>query len=223
MAIGAAIKRGTGSASRRGGEPITGPGVIVAVETAGREHAGADAGAGRCPDEIQSTLRRDAYQQNLFRQASFIKTSVDNTIAAHATAASWSYRRTCVPGKLVQHHHAGIRFHWWWRSPLKAFIQHQHDDRRHGHRYRRWWTMRSSTWRNIVRRLRENGHRSHADHQLRLSIGRVRSGLRSSCHAHYSARLCLSSKRRRGRLLQPLGLAFVVSWPLRRGATLTPP
>ena len=86
VAIGAAIKRGTGSASRRGPnwEPITGPGVIVAIQ----KQAGANTLAltrelDVVLDEIQSTLSEGMLiNKNLFRQASFIETSVDNTIAA---------------------------------------------------------------------------------------------------------------------------------------------
>src|SRR3990172_6849784 len=86
VAIGAAIKRGTGSASRRGPnwEPITRPGEIIAIQ----KQPGANTLAltrelDVVLDEIQATLPDGMLiNKNLFRQASFIKTSVDNTIEA---------------------------------------------------------------------------------------------------------------------------------------------
>jgi len=86
VAIGAAIKRGTGSASRRGPnwEPITGPGVIIAIQK--QPGANTLALTGELDvvlDEIQATLPDGMLiNKNLFRQASFIETSVDNTIEA---------------------------------------------------------------------------------------------------------------------------------------------
>lgn len=86
VAIGAAIKRGTGAASRRGPnwDPLTQPGVIIAIQ----KQPGANTLAltkelDVVLDEIQSTLPQGMLlNKNLFRQASFIETSVDNTVEA---------------------------------------------------------------------------------------------------------------------------------------------
>ncbi|MBI4717377.1 MAG: efflux RND transporter permease subunit [Planctomycetes bacterium] len=86
VAIGAAIKRGTGSASRRGPnwEPIIAPAVIIAIQ----KQPGANTLALTREleivlDEIRGTLPEGmVINKNLFRQASFIETSVDNTLDA---------------------------------------------------------------------------------------------------------------------------------------------
>jgi len=84
--IGAAIKRGTASASRRGPdwEPIIESGVILAIQkqpnanTLALTHQ-----LDEVLDEIQSTLPEGmVINQNLFRQADFIQISIRNTITA---------------------------------------------------------------------------------------------------------------------------------------------
>jgi CzcA family heavy metal efflux pump len=86
VAIGAAIKRGTGSASRRGPdwEPITEPGVIIAIQKQpGANTLSLTMDLDLVLDEIQSTLPEGMLlNKNLFRQANFIEASVDNTIEA---------------------------------------------------------------------------------------------------------------------------------------------
>ncbi len=86
VGIGAAIKRGTGSASRRGPnwEPITEPGVIIAIQ----KQPGANTleltdRLDVVLDEIQPTLPEGMFiNKNLFRQSAFIATSVHNTVLA---------------------------------------------------------------------------------------------------------------------------------------------
>ncbi len=86
VAIGAAIKRGTGSASRRGPdwEPITEPGVIIAIQKQpGANTLSLTKDLDLVLDEIQSTLPEGMLlNKNLFRQANFIRASVDNTVEA---------------------------------------------------------------------------------------------------------------------------------------------
>ncbi len=86
VVVGPAFKRGTASASRRGAdwEPIIEPGVVVAIqkqpgantlELTGRLDAALD--------EIQAGLPAGMHvNQDLFRQASFIESSVHNTTSA---------------------------------------------------------------------------------------------------------------------------------------------
>ena len=84
--IGAAIKRGTGSASRRGPnwEPIIESGVIIAIQkqpdantlTLTEELDGVFA-------ELQATIPTDmVINKDLFRQANFIEASINNTLLA---------------------------------------------------------------------------------------------------------------------------------------------
>lgn len=86
VAIGAALKRGTGSASRRGPhwEPLTEPGVIIAIQKQpGANTLSLTKELDFVLDEIQSALPQGMLlNKNLFRQANFIETSVDNTVEA---------------------------------------------------------------------------------------------------------------------------------------------
>ena len=84
--IGAAIKRGTGSASMRGPnwEPITQPGVIIAIQ---KQPAANTLELTReldgILDEIQKTLPAGmSINKQLFRQSDFIEHSIRNTAAA---------------------------------------------------------------------------------------------------------------------------------------------
>ena len=86
VAVGAAQKRGTAAASRRGEnwEPIIEPGVVLAIQ----KQPGANTLelTGRLDatlEEIQSALPSGMLiNRNLFRQANFIQNSIDNTTAA---------------------------------------------------------------------------------------------------------------------------------------------
>jgi CzcA family heavy metal efflux pump len=86
VVIGAAIKRGIGAASRRGpnGEPITEPGVIIAVQKQPQANTitltrQLDA----VIDDIQQSLPEGMLiNKRLFRQADFIDVAVNNTIDA---------------------------------------------------------------------------------------------------------------------------------------------
>jgi CzcA family heavy metal efflux pump len=84
--IGAAIRRGTASASRRGPnwEPIVEPGVVMAVLR--QPHANTLEVTGRLDkafNEIQATLPDGmVINKRLFRQADFIEASVTNTVHA---------------------------------------------------------------------------------------------------------------------------------------------
>ncbi|MEK7730221.1 MAG: efflux RND transporter permease subunit, partial [Planctomycetota bacterium] len=86
VGIGAAIKRGTGSASRRGPnwEPITEPGVIIAIQKQpGANTLELTRRLDAVLDEIQTTLPEGMFiNKNLFRQANFIENSVHNTVLA---------------------------------------------------------------------------------------------------------------------------------------------
>src|SRR5688572_13692300 len=86
VTVGAAFKRGVGSASRRGPnwEPIIDPGVIVAIQ----KQPGANTlvltkQLDRALDEIQAGLPAGMHvNKDLFRQANFIGNSVRNTTTA---------------------------------------------------------------------------------------------------------------------------------------------
>ena len=84
--IGAAIKRGTGSASRRGPnwEPITEPGVIIAIQKQpGANTLTLTEALDAVLDEIQASLPEGMLiNKHLFRQANFIEVSIDNTLEA---------------------------------------------------------------------------------------------------------------------------------------------
>ena len=84
--IGAAIKRGTGSASRRGPnwEPITETGVIIAIQKQpGANTLTLTKALDTALDEIQASLPEGMLiNKHLFRQANFIEVSIDNTIEA---------------------------------------------------------------------------------------------------------------------------------------------
>ncbi len=84
--IGAAIKRGTGSASRRGPdwEPITEPAVILAIQKQpGTNTLTLTEQLDAALDEMQASLPDGMYiNKNLFRQADFIQISIHNTIEA---------------------------------------------------------------------------------------------------------------------------------------------
>ena len=86
VGIGAAIKRGTGSASRRGPnwEPITEPGVIIAIQKQpGANTLELTQRLDAVLDEIQTSLPEGMFiNKDLFRQADFIGNSVHNTLLA---------------------------------------------------------------------------------------------------------------------------------------------
>ena len=86
VTVGAAFKRGVGSASRRGpgGEPIIEPGVIVAIQKQpGANTLELTERLDRALDEIQASLPSGMHvNKDLFRQASFIDSSVRNTTVA---------------------------------------------------------------------------------------------------------------------------------------------
>jgi CzcA family heavy metal efflux pump len=86
VVIGPALKRGTAAASRRGAswEPIIEPAVVLAVQ----KQPGANTLelTGRLDgtlDELEAVLPEGMHiNRNLFRQASFIQNSIDNTVVA---------------------------------------------------------------------------------------------------------------------------------------------
>jgi len=84
--LGAAFKRGIGSASRRGPswEPLIEPGVIVAIQKQpGANTLELTRRLDAALDEIQATLPAGMHvNKNLFRQANFIDNSVQNTTTA---------------------------------------------------------------------------------------------------------------------------------------------
>ncbi len=84
--IGAAIKRGTGAASRRGPnwEPITEPAVIIAIQKQpGTNTLALTEQLDAALVEMQASLPEGMYiNKKLFRQADFIKISIHNTIEA---------------------------------------------------------------------------------------------------------------------------------------------
>jgi len=86
VAIGAAVKRGTASASRRGPnwEPIIEPGVIVAIQKQpGANTLELTRRLDLALKEIQRSLPEGMFvNEKLFRQASFITPSISNTTAA---------------------------------------------------------------------------------------------------------------------------------------------
>jgi CzcA family heavy metal efflux pump len=86
VAVGAAFKRGVGSASRRGPnwEPIIEPGVIVAIQKQpGANTPELTERLDEALAEIQAGLPSGMHiNQDLFRQASFIQNSVRNTTTA---------------------------------------------------------------------------------------------------------------------------------------------
>ncbi len=86
VVVGAAIKRGTGSASRRGPnwEPIIEPGVIIAIQKQpGANTLELTKKLDAALDEIQVSLPEGMLiNKNLFRQATFIEVSIKNTIEA---------------------------------------------------------------------------------------------------------------------------------------------
>ncbi len=86
VTIGAAIRRGTGWASRRGPnwEPIIEPGVVMAVlKQPGSNTLEVTERLDRTLDEIQASLPEGmVVNKNLFRQAAFIEASVANTVEA---------------------------------------------------------------------------------------------------------------------------------------------
>ena len=86
VVVGTAIKRGTGSASRRGPnwEPIIEPGVIIAIQKQpGANTLELTAKLDVVLDQIQESLPQGMFiNKNLFRQANFIKVSIHNTIEA---------------------------------------------------------------------------------------------------------------------------------------------
>ncbi|MBI4582370.1 MAG: efflux RND transporter permease subunit [Planctomycetes bacterium] len=86
ITVGAAIKRGTGSASRRGPnwEPAIEPGVIIAIQKQpGTNTLALTRTLDAALDEIQASLPQGMFiNKNLFRQANFIQVSIHNTIEA---------------------------------------------------------------------------------------------------------------------------------------------
>ena len=86
VVVGAAIKRGTGSASRRGPnwEPIIEPGVIIAIQKQpGANTLELTEHLDVALDQIQASLPEGMFlNKNLFRQADFIDVSIENTIEA---------------------------------------------------------------------------------------------------------------------------------------------
>ncbi|MEE9293683.1 MAG: efflux RND transporter permease subunit [Phycisphaerae bacterium] len=84
--IGAAIKRGTGAASRRGPnwEPITEPAVIIAIQKQpGTNTLTLTEQIDAALEEMQASLPDGMYiNKNLFRQADFIQISIHNTVEA---------------------------------------------------------------------------------------------------------------------------------------------
>jgi len=84
--IGSAIKRGNAAASRRGSnwEPITERGVVLAIlKQPGINTLAVTGQLDEAIDEIQAALPAGmVINKNLFRQASFIEASVDNTVEA---------------------------------------------------------------------------------------------------------------------------------------------
>lgn len=84
--LGAALKRGTGSASRRGPdwEPITETGVIVAIQKQpGANTLELTKRLDEVLGELQSSLPQGMFiNKNLFKQATFIENSVRNTLHA---------------------------------------------------------------------------------------------------------------------------------------------
>jgi CzcA family heavy metal efflux pump len=84
--IGAAIKRGTGAASRRGPnwEPITEPAVIIAIQKQpGTNTLVLTQKLDAALDEMQASLPKGMFiNKNLFRQANFIEISIHNTVEA---------------------------------------------------------------------------------------------------------------------------------------------
>ncbi len=86
VTIGAEIRRGTGWASRRGPnwEPIIEPGVVMAIlKQPGSNTLEVTARLDLTLDEIQASLPEGmVVNKNLFRQAAFIEASVANTVEA---------------------------------------------------------------------------------------------------------------------------------------------
>jgi CzcA family heavy metal efflux pump len=86
VVIGPALKRGTAAASRRGPnwEAIIEPGVVLAVQKQpGANTLELTGRLDRTLDELQAVLPAGMHiNRNLFRQASFIQNSVDNTVSA---------------------------------------------------------------------------------------------------------------------------------------------
>ncbi len=86
VTLGAAFKRGVGSASRRGpnGEPIIEPGVIIAIQKQpGANTLELTKRLDVALKEIQGGLPEGMYiNTNLFRQATFIENSIQNTTSA---------------------------------------------------------------------------------------------------------------------------------------------
>ncbi len=86
VTIGAALRRGTASASRRGPdwEPITESGVILAIQKQpGTNTLALTVELDRALDEMQTGLPAGmVINRNLFRQADFIRNSIHNTSAA---------------------------------------------------------------------------------------------------------------------------------------------
>ncbi|MEW6741892.1 MAG: efflux RND transporter permease subunit [Planctomycetota bacterium] len=84
--IGAAIKRGTGAASMRAPQwdPVIQPAVIIAIQKQPNANTlELTARLDQVLDEIQATLPQGMHiNKNLFRQASFIETSIHNTTRA---------------------------------------------------------------------------------------------------------------------------------------------
>ena len=86
VGVGAAIKRGTGFSSRRGPnwQPIHEPGVIIAIQKQpGANTLEMTGRLDRVLDEIQASLPAGMFiNKSLFRQANFIKASIENVVEA---------------------------------------------------------------------------------------------------------------------------------------------
>ena len=239
-AIGAAIQRGTGSASRRGPnwEPITGPGVIIAIQ----KQPGANTLAltrelDVVLDEIQATLPDGMLiNKNLFRQANFIETSVENTIEALrdggvmvilvvlaflASLRSSVITLLAIPISLVTAvltlRALGFSINTMTLGGMAIAIGALVDDA-------------IIDVENVVRRLRENAGRPEAQRRSAMEVV-YRASVEVRASIVFATLIILLVfvplfflSGVEGRLLQPLGLAFVVSLgaSLIVALTLTP-
>ncbi|MSR75145.1 MAG: efflux RND transporter permease subunit [Planctomycetes bacterium] len=240
VTIGAALKRGTGSASRRGPnwEPIIEPGVILAIQKQpGANTLELTERLDATLTEIQAGLPQGMFiNKDLFRQASFITHSISNTttallegalmvvlvvLAFLASARASVITLLALPLSLLTSmlalHLLGASINTMTLGGMAIAIGALVDDA-------------IIDVENVVRRLRENAMLPHAARRSALAVTyeasvEVRGSIVLATFIILLVFMPLFFLTGvEGRLLQPLGLAFTVALAasLLTALTLTP-
>ncbi|MCH7566004.1 MAG: efflux RND transporter permease subunit, partial [Gemmatimonadetes bacterium] len=228
VVVGTAIKRGTGSASRRGPnwEPIIEPGVIIAIQKQpGADTLTLDVRIEKTLDSIQAEIHKKypdvVIQKEIFKQADFIEAAIANVEEAIRDGAIWvivvlfiflwNFRTsvitlTAIPLSIlltvIVFHYWGITINTMTLGGLAIAIGALVDDS-------------IVDIENIYRRLKENKHKPHPDHPLRVVYHASMEIRNSIVYATLIVVLIVfplfSMAGLEGRMFAPMGISYLLT------------